>query len=122
MYCPGRSSGVQGNDRRADRQAGKAFTTSGLGLGRAAEVLRSLRHYMRTQSQGYLTINRLVETGVNRGFLYASSLEGPKIAVVVNHEHSNCFKGGMQHWEHLLRQRPGGAHMGFSQHKNIILN
>ena len=39
---------------RADRLAGKAIITGGLRLG-MLEVLRSLRHYMRAQSQGYIT-------------------------------------------------------------------
>ena len=48
VYCPGHA-GVKGNDR-ADRLAGKATPTSGLLLGRS-EVLRSLRHCQRAQSQ-----------------------------------------------------------------------
>ena len=44
---------------------GKATLTSGLLLGRS-EVLRSLRHYMRAQSQGHHTIDRLEERGVER--------------------------------------------------------
>ena len=60
LYCPGHA-GVKGNDR-ADRLADKAAVTSGFFLGRS-EVLRSLRHYLRTQSQGlgYHTIDRLKE-------------------------------------------------------------
>ena len=64
VYCPGHA-GVKGNDR-ADRLAGKAILTSGLLLGRS-EVLRSLRHYLRAQSQGHHTIDRLEERGVERG-------------------------------------------------------
>ena len=45
--------------------AGKESLTSGLLLGRS-EVLRSLRHYLRAQSQGRHTINRLEERGVER--------------------------------------------------------
>ena len=56
VYCPGHA-GVKGNDR-ADRLAGKATLTSGLFLGRF-EVLRSLRHYLRAQSQGHHTTDRL---------------------------------------------------------------
>jgi len=60
LYCPGHA-GVKGNDR-ADRLADKAAVTSGLFFGRS-EVLRSLRHYLRTQSQGlgHHTIHRLKE-------------------------------------------------------------
>ena len=46
----------KGNDR-ADRLAGKAALTSGLFLGRS-EMLRSLRHYLRSQNKGHHTINR----------------------------------------------------------------
>ena len=66
VYCTGQA-GVKGNDR-ADRPAGKATPTSGLLLGRS-EVLRSLKHYLRTQSQGHHTIDRLEERGVKRGSL-----------------------------------------------------
>ena len=38
----------------------KATLTSGLLLGRS-EVLRSFRHYLRAQSQGYHTIDHLEE-------------------------------------------------------------
>ena len=52
VYCP-EHAGVKGNDR-ADRLGGKAIITSG--LRRAwSEVLRSLRHYLRAQSQGHHT-------------------------------------------------------------------
>ena len=64
VHCLGHA-GVKGNDR-ADRLAGKATLTSGLLLGRA-EVVRSLRHYLRAQSQGHHTIDRLEERGVERG-------------------------------------------------------
>ena len=63
VYRPGHA-GVKGNDR-ADRLAGKAPITSGLLLGRS-EVLMSLRHYLRAQSQGHHTIDRLEEKGVER--------------------------------------------------------
>ena len=62
VYCPGHA-GVKGNEE-ADRLAGKATLSSGLLLGRS-EVLRSLRHYLRAQSQGHHT--RLEERGVERG-------------------------------------------------------
>ena len=63
LYCPGHA-GVKGNDR-ADRLAGKAALTSGLLLGRS-EMLRSLRRYLRAQSQGHHTIDDLEERGVQR--------------------------------------------------------
>ena len=55
VYCPGHA-GVKGNDR-AYRLAGKA---SGLLLG-ISEMLKSLRQYMQTQSQGHHTIDRLTQ-------------------------------------------------------------
>ena len=63
VYCPGHAR-VMGNDR-ADRLAGKATLTSGLLLGRS-EVLRNLRHYLRAQTQGHHTTDRLKERGVKR--------------------------------------------------------
>ena len=79
VYCPGHG-GVKGNDR-ADRLAGKATLTSGLLLGRS-EMLRSLRHYLRAQSQGNHTIDRLEERGVERGSARRSSLKGRERAIV----------------------------------------
>ena len=63
---------MKGNDR-ADRLAGKATLTSVLLLGRS-EVLRSLRHYLRAQSQE--------ERGVERGSARRSSLKGRERAIV----------------------------------------
>ena len=79
VYCPGHA-GVKGNDR-ADRPAGKATFISGFLLGRS-EVLRSLRHYLRAQSQGHHTIDRLEERGVERGSARRSSLKGRERAIV----------------------------------------
>ena len=70
----------QGNDR-ADRLVGKATLTSGLLLGRS-EVLRSLRHYLREQSQGHHTIDRLEERGVERGSARQSALKGRERDIV----------------------------------------
>ena len=53
-----------GNDR-ADRLAGKANLIRGLLLGRS-EVSRSLKHYLRAQSQGHHTIDHLVQGGERR--------------------------------------------------------
>ena len=79
VYCPGHA-GVKGNDR-ADRLAGKAALKSGLLLG-SSEVLRSLRHYLRAQSQGHHTIDRLEERSVERGSARRSSLKGRERAIV----------------------------------------
>ena len=59
----------------------KATFTSGLHLGRS-EVLRSLRHYLRAQSQGHHTIDRLEERGVERGSARRSSLKGREMVIV----------------------------------------
>ena len=61
--------------------ASKATLTSGLLLGRS-EVLRSLRHYLRAQSQGHHTIDRLEERGVERGSARRSSLKRRERAIV----------------------------------------
>ena len=71
---------MKGNDR-ADRLASKATPTSGLLLGRS-EMLRSLRHYLRVQSQGHQTIDRLEEKGVERGSARRSSLKVRERAIV----------------------------------------
>ena len=49
--------------------------TSGSLLGRS-EVLRSLRHYLRAQSRGHHSTDRLEERGVERGSARRSSLKG----------------------------------------------
>ena len=51
---------------RADRLTDKAAIIYGLSLGRS-EVLRSFRHYLRAQSHGHHTLDRLEERGVERG-------------------------------------------------------
>ena len=79
VYFPGHA-GVKGNDR-ADKLAGKATLTSGLRLGRY-EVLRNLKHYLRVQSQGHHTIDRLEERGVERGSARRCSLQGRERAIV----------------------------------------
>ena len=71
---------MKGNDR-ADRLAGKATLTSGSLLGRS-EVLRSLRHYLRAQSQGHHTVDRPEERNVERGSARRSSLKGRERAIV----------------------------------------
>ena len=79
VYCPGHG-GVKGNGG-AERLAGRATLTNGLLLGRS-EVLRSLRQYLRIQSQGQHTIDRLEERGVERGSTRRSSLKGREKAIV----------------------------------------
>ena len=79
VYCPG-YAGVKGNDR-ADRLAGKVTLTNGLLL-ESSEVLRSLRHYLRTQSQEHHTVDRLEEKGVDKGSARRSSMKGRERANV----------------------------------------
>ena len=80
VYYPGHA-GVKGNDQ-ADRLASKATPTRGLLLGRC-EVFRSLRHYLRAQSQAHShTIDRLEERSVDRGSARRSSLKGRQMAIV----------------------------------------
>ena len=79
VYCLGHA-GVKGNDR-ADRLAGKETLANGLLLGRSEE-LRSFRHYLRAQSQGHHTTDRLEERGVERGNAGQSSLKGRERAIV----------------------------------------
>ena len=67
--------------QQIDRLAGKANLTSDLLLGRS-EVLRSLRHYLRAQSQGHHTIDRLEERGVERESTRRSALGGRERAIV----------------------------------------
>ena len=80
VNCRPGLAGVKENDR-ADGLACKATLTSGLLLG-GSEVLRSLRHYLRTQSQGHHTIDRLEERGVERESARRSSLKGRGRAIV----------------------------------------
>ena len=47
-----------------------------------SEVLRSLRHYLRAQSQGHHTIDCLEERGVERGRVRQSSLKGRERVIV----------------------------------------
>ena len=63
VYCLGHA-GVKEN-YQTDRLAGKATITSGLLLGRS-EVLRSLNHYLRAQSQVHYIIDDLEERGIEK--------------------------------------------------------
>jgi len=115
MCCPGHA-GVKGNDW-ADRLAGKANLTSGLLLGRS-EVLRSLRHYLRAQSQGHHSIDHLEERGLERGSISRSSLKGWEKAIVSQTNNGTVSKATL--WENS--ERRGGAHMGFFERIDTILN
>ena len=86
VYCPG-PAGVKENDR-ADRLVGKATITGGLLSGRI-EVLKSLIHYLRAQSQRYHTIDRLHERGWT--IFFQRTREGHR----QSGEHWNRFKGNV---------------------------
>ena len=92
--CPGHA-GVNGNDQ-ADRLADKATLTNGMLLGRS-EVLRSLRHYLRAQSQGHHTIDRLEERGVERGSARRSSLKGRE-RIIVNETNIGTVSAASLSW------------------------
>ena len=115
VYCPGHA-GAKGNDR-ADRLTGKATLASGLLLGRP-EVLRSLRHYLRAQSQGHHTTDRLEERGVERGSARRSSLKGRERAIVNLTNIGTVSKATLGD----TSERRSGAHMGFSESTDNILN
>ena len=105
----------EGNDR-ADRLAGKTTPKSGLLLGRSV-VLRSLRHYLRAQSQGHHTINSLEKRGVERGSARRSSLKGRDRAIVNQTNVGTVSKATLG-----KRLRDGvGCNMGFSQRIDTIL-
>ena len=115
VYCPG-YAGVKGNDR-ADRLADKATLTNGLLLGRS-EVLRSLRHYLRAQSQEHHTVDRLEEKGVERGSARRSSLKGRERASVSQINTGQVSKVTLG----KTSDRRGGAHMGFSERTDTTFN
>ena len=108
---------MKGNDR-ADRLAGKAALTTGLLLGRS-ELLRSLRYYLRAQSQGHHTIDCLEERGVERGSAVRSSLRGRERAIVNQWNIATVSKATLGK---LLRDGMDGAPMGFSERIDNIMN
>ena len=115
VYCPGHDES-KGNDR-ADALGGKATITSGLRI--RSELLRRLRHYLRAQSQGHHTIDRLEARGMERGRARRSSLkrrEGHR----QSNEHSNRFKGYIRE----TSERRGGEHkiVCFSVRMDTILS
>ena len=97
--------------------AGNATLTSGLLLGRS-EVLRSLRHYLRAQSQGHHTIDRLEERGVERGSARRSFLKGRERVIV---SQTNIYRHRFKGNDGETSERLGGAHMGFSERIDTIL-
>ena len=74
-WCGWQDAKMQLLTNQPDRAVGKAT------LGRS-EVLKSLRHYPRAQSQGHHTIDRLEERDSERGSTPRSSLKGRERAIV----------------------------------------
>ena len=86
--------------------ASKATFESGLLL-EISEVLRSLRHYLRAQSQGHCTVDILEERGVERGSTRRSSLKGRGRAILKQMN---------------IKTVAGGAYMGFSERIDTRMN
>ena len=90
--------------------------THGLFLGRS-EVFRSLRHYLREQSQAHShTIDRLEEKGVDTGSASRSSLKGRQMAIVRRTRIGTAGNLGE------TSERRGGAHVDFFERIDSILN
>ena len=81
-------------------------------------MLRSLRHYLRAQSQGHHTIDRLEERGMERGNAGRSSLKRTREGHRQSDGHWNHFKGNVGD----TSETRGGAHMDFSKRTDTILN
>ena len=80
-------------------------------------MLRSLRHYLRAQIQGHCTISRLEERDVEKESARQSSLKRRERAIVNQTNIGTILKamlGKVLRW--------GGAHMGFSERIDTILN
>ena len=88
-------------------------------LGRS-EVLRSLRRYLRAQSRGHHTIDRLEQRDVERAKARRSSLKGRERAIRVNQ--TNTGTASNVTLEKLLRDGVERVIMGFSERINTILN
>ena len=77
-----------------------------------------MRHYLRAQSQGHHTTDRLEERGVERGSARRSSLKRTRERHRQSDEHWNRFKGHVGE----TSERRGGAHMGFSERMGVLLS
>ena len=78
-HCPGHAR-VKEIDR-ADRMSGKTTITNGL-RHLKSEELRSLRHYLRAQSQELRTVGHLEVRGVERGSARLSFLKGRETTTI----------------------------------------
>ena len=77
-------------------------------------MLMSLRHYLRAQSQGHDTIDRLEERGVERESAKRSSLKGTREGHRQSDEHWNRFKGDVGE-----TSERNFANTGFPEHKEL---
>ena len=111
MYCPGHAE-VKENDR-----AGKATLAGSLLLGRS-EVLKSLRHYLRVQSQGHHTIDRPEERVVERGSDRRSSWRVRYRAIDSRTNTETVSKATF--WK-LLRDEVERIIIGISEHIDTVL-
>ena len=82
------------------------------------EVLRILRHYLRAQSQGHRTIDRLEERGVERGNARRSSLKGRERAIVNQTNIGTVSKATLGK---LLRDELDHINMGVSKRIDTIM-
>ena len=89
--------------------------TSGLRLGRS-EVLRSLWHYLWTQSQEHHSIDRLEERGDRSTII----LDRTRESHLQSNQHWNCSKGYVE--KLTSETRLGGAHVGFFERMSATLN
>ena len=69
-------------------------------------MLRSLRHYLRAQSQGHHTIDRLEEKGAERGSARRCSLKGREKTIVHQTNNGTVLKATLGK---LLRDWVGGG-------------
>ena len=96
----------------------KQALTIGLLLGRS-EVLRSLRHYLRAQTQGHHTTDRLEERGVEGGSPRRSSSKGRERATVI---HTNIGIVPKATLGKPLRDGMERIIVGFSERIDTMLN
>ena len=83
-----------------------------------SEVLRTLRHDPRAQSQGHHTVGRLEERGVDRGSSRRPSLKGRERAIVNQTNIGTVSKATLGE----TSERRDGEHMGFSERIDTALN
>ena len=113
MYCLGHASQADNNnnDNNKDRLVNKATITNGLCLWRS-QVVRSLRHYLQTQSQGHHTISHLEKRGVKKASAWQFSLKGWEKVIV----RLILFQGNSEE----TSNRQGEAKMNQWKHQTLV--